>query len=120
MNTIVGEKIKNLRKSKNLSQEEVAELIHVSQSTYARMESGSSNSWAGYIIPLCELYGIQPEELLKSDNIVIHNNNTSCQYSGAYVINELSDKLIEQYEKRITEKDALIEQLRKTIEILQK
>ncbi len=33
MNTIVGEKIKNLRKSKNLSQEEVAELIHVSQST---------------------------------------------------------------------------------------
>ena len=36
MNTIVGEKIKNLRKSKNLSQEEVAELIHVSQSTYAR------------------------------------------------------------------------------------
>ena len=84
------------------------------------MESGSSNSWAGYIIPLCELYGIQPEELLKSDNIVIHNNNTSCQYSGAYVINELSDKLIEQYEKRIAEKDALIEQLRKTIEILQK
>ena len=120
MNTIVGEKIKNLRKIKNLSQEEVAELIHVSQSTYARMESGSSNSWAGYIIPLCELYGIQPEELLKSDNIVIHNNNTSCQYSGAYVINELSDKLIEQYEKRIAEKDALIEQLRKTIEILQK
>ena len=39
MNTIVGEKIKNLRKSKNLSQEEVAEFIHVSQSTYARMEN---------------------------------------------------------------------------------
>ena len=54
MNEIVGEKIKNLRKSRNLSQEEVAESIHVSQSTYARMESGVSNSWAGYILPLCE------------------------------------------------------------------
>ena len=33
------------------------------------------------------------------------NNNTSCQYSGGYVINQLSDKLIEQYEKRLLEKD---------------
>ena len=56
MNEIVGEKIKNLRKSRNLSQEEVAESLHVSQSTYARIESGASNSWAGYILPLCELF----------------------------------------------------------------
>ena len=102
MNEIVGEKIKNLRKSRNLSQEEVAESIHVSQSTYARMES--------------ELFNIQPEELLKTDNIVINNNNTSCQYSGGYVINQLSDKLIEQYEKRLAEKDALIDYLQKELE----
>lgn len=108
MNEIVGEKIKNLRKSRNLSQEEVAEFLHVSQSTYARIESGASNSWAGYILPICEFFGIQPEELLKTDHIVINNNNTSCQYSGGYVVNQLSDKLIEQYEKRLAEKDRLI------------
>lgn len=119
MNEIVGEKIKNLRKSKNLSQEEVAEYIHVSQSTYARMESGASNSWAGYILPLCDLFGIQPEELLKADHIVINNNNTSCQYSGnAYVFSQLSDKLIEQYEKRLLEKDSLIDYLQKEIQQL--
>ena len=118
MNEIVGEKIKNLRKSKNLSQEEVAEYIHVSQSTYARMESGANNSWAGYILPLCDLFGIQPEELLKADHIVINNNNTSCQYSGGYVINQLSDKLIEQYEKRLLEKDNLIAYLQKEIQQL--
>jgi DNA-binding helix-turn-helix protein len=118
MNEIVGEKIKNLRKSRNLSQEEVAEFIHVSQSTYARIESGASNSWAGYILPLCELFGIQPEELLKTDHIVINNNNTSCQYSGGYVINQLSDKLIEQYEKRFAEKDTLISYLQKELEEL--
>ncbi len=120
MNEIVGEKIKNLRKSKNLSQEEVAEFIHVSQSTYARIESGASNSWAGYILPLCELFGIQPEELLKTDHIVINNNNTSCQYSGGYVVNQLSDKLIEQYEKRLAEKDTLIAYLQKELEELKK
>jgi len=118
MNEIVGEKIKNLRKSRNLSQEEVAEFIHVSQSTYARIESGASNSWAGYILPLCELFGIQPEELLKTDHIVINNNNTSCQYSGGYVVNQLSDKLIEQYEKRLVEKDTLIAYLQKELEEL--
>ena len=37
-----------------------------------------------------------------------------------YVINNLSDKLIEQYEKRIAEKDAFIEYLQKTIEQLRK
>lgn len=120
MNEIVGEKIKNLRKSKNLSQEQVAEFIHVSQSTYARIESGASNSWAGYILPLCELFGIQPEELLKTDHIVINNNNTSCQYSGGYVVNQLSDKLIEQYEKRLVEKDTLIAYLQKELEELKK
>lgn len=120
MNEIVGEKIKNLRKSRNLSQEEVAEFIHVSQSTYARIESGASNSWAGYILPLCELFGIQPEELLKTDHIVINNNNTSCQYSGGYVVNQLSDKLIEQYEKRLVEKDTLIAYLQKELEELRK
>ena len=118
MNEIVGEKIKNLRKSRNLSQEEVAEFIHVSQSTYARIESGASNSWAGYILPLCELFGIQPEELLKTDHIVINNNNTSCQYSGGYVVNQLSEKLVEKYEKRLAEKDSLIAYLQKELEEL--
>ena len=118
MNEIVGEKIKNLRESRNLSQEEVAEFLHVSQSTYARIESGASNSWAGYILPICEFFGIQPEELLKTDHIVINNNNTSCQYSGGYVVNQLSDKLIEQYEKRLAEKDRLIAYLQKELEEL--
>lgn len=85
------------------------------------MESGASNSWAGYILPLCDLFGIQPEELLKADHIVINNNNTSCQYSGnAYVFSQLSDKLMEQYEKRLLEKDNLIAYLQRELEELKK
>jgi len=58
------------------------------------------------------------KELLKTDHIVINNNNTSCQYSGGYVVNQLSDKLVEQYEKRLAEKDTLIAYLQKELEEL--
>ncbi|GIJ94097.1 helix-turn-helix domain-containing protein [Capnocytophaga stomatis] len=114
MNKQVGQKIKSLRKKKGLSQEEVADYIHTSQSTYARIESGVGNSWAGYILPLCELFEIEPEELLKPENATINNNNIG-QFNGAYIINQLSDKLIEQFEKRIAEKDEQISQLKAEI-----
>ncbi|MDO4229055.1 MAG: helix-turn-helix transcriptional regulator [Capnocytophaga sp.] len=121
MNVLVGQKIKELRKKKGLSQEEVAEYIHAAQSTYARIENGIGNSWANYIMPLCQLFEIEPEYLLKSDQIVIHNNNHSTGiFKGAYIINELSDKLIEQLEKRIEEKDNYIAELKEKIALLEK
>jgi transcriptional regulator with XRE-family HTH domain len=40
MNKTVGEKLKMLRKAKNMSQEEVADSLHISPSAYARMERG--------------------------------------------------------------------------------
>ena len=121
MNAIIGHKIRDLRESKNLTQEQVAEFIHVSQSTYARIESGTTSSWAGYIEPLCKLFEIQPEELLKNDSIVINNHNSQSQYSGnGYIINNLSEKLIEQYEKRLEEKDALIKELKEKVKRLNK
>ena len=70
----------------------------------------------GIIEPLCKLFEIQPEELLKNDSIVINNHNSQSQYSGnGYIINNLSKKLIEQYEKRLEEKDALIKELKEEV-----
>ena len=103
MNTLVGKKIRTLRKEKGLSQEQVADHLHISQSTYARIESGESHSWASYIEPISTLFEIQPEELLKNENVVINNNQ---QGGGGYIqINQLSEKLIEQYEQRLQDKD---------------
>lgn len=44
MNISIGNKLKQLRKSKSMSQEQVADYLHLSQSAYARMESGESHS----------------------------------------------------------------------------
>ena len=115
MNTVVGAKIKYLRKEKGLSQEQVAEYLHVSQSTYARIENGENATWASYLKPISELFNIPPEELIKHDSVkvdTIETNNGAVYNVGT--INQLSEKLIKQFEKRIADKEAMIQLLQKT------
>jgi len=110
MNTIVAHKIKKLRNKKGLSQEQVADYLNVSQSTYARIESGESNSWASYIEPLTKLFEIQPEELLKQDNISICYNEGNS--TNAFILNQLSEQLIAQYDENSKLKDDIISDLK--------
>ncbi|MDC0176588.1 helix-turn-helix domain-containing protein [Polaribacter sp.] len=112
MNTLIANKLKILRKEKNLSQEEVAHRLHISQSAYCRIENGESTSWAAHIDAICDLYSISPEELVKKDPIINHNQKGG----GSYIkINQLSKKLIEQFEIRLKEKENYIEQLEKKL-----
>jgi len=111
MNVLVGKKIRTLRKQKGLSQEQVADHLHISQSTYARIENGESHSWSSYIEPISKLFEIQPEELVKTENIIVNQNQQGG--NGAFIINQqLSEKLIEQYEQRLKDKDEIITLLR--------
>lgn len=119
MNTIVGQKIKGLRKQKGLSQEQVAEHLHLSQSAYARIESGESASWAAHIESICNLFDIRPDELLKTDTLILNQNTTGDNAHNAYIINQLSEKLIDQYEARLTEKDIIIHELKERIKQLE-
>ncbi len=117
MNALVGNKLKTLRKQKGLSQEEVADYLHISQPTYARIEKGESNSWASYINNICNLYEIAPEDLLRQESIVVNKDQRGG--NGAFVINyNLSDKLIAQYESRLQDKDNYINKLEKIIDNL--
>lgn len=60
----LGEKLLELRKSKQLSQEEVADKLNVSRQTISKWETGVSQPDFDKIVPLCELYGISSDELL--------------------------------------------------------
>lgn len=68
----IGEKIFELRKEKNLSQEEVAEKLNVTRQTVSKWETNQSTPDLDKIMPLCELFGISTEELLtgKSETII--------------------------------------------------
>ena len=62
---MLGERLYNLRKEHNLSQEEVAEKLDVTRQTISKWENGSSMPDFDKIVPICELYGISTDELLK-------------------------------------------------------
>ena len=123
MTTAVANKIRNLRKAKGYSQEEVAERLSISQSAYARIERGESHSWAAHLEKLSEIFEVKPEELLSDDSNNFNNQEQkggmAFQFVGTInTINSLSEKLIEQYEVRITELKEEVTSLKEEIKFL--
>ena len=59
----LGERLFKLRRDKKLSQEEVAEKLNVTRQTISKWETDQSVPDFDKIVPLCELYGITPNEL---------------------------------------------------------
>lgn len=60
----IGEKLYELRKEKNLSQEEVADKLNVTRQTISKWETNQSTPDFDKIVPICELFEISTEELL--------------------------------------------------------
>ncbi len=63
----MGNQLYELRKSKNLSQEEVAEKLHVTRQTISKWETNQSVPDLDKIVPLCELYEIETDALLRGN-----------------------------------------------------
>ncbi len=72
----IGEKIYNLRKKKNMSQEELASVLNVSRQTISKWETGESNPDIDKIVPLCNFFEISTDEFLKDRDIVYEKNLT--------------------------------------------
>lgn len=112
MSVAIGKKLRSLRKKKGWSQEQTAVYLCISQSAYARMEKGGSNSWATSLTKICEVFEITPEELFKQESVLNINNSNDSQkpmdISNACFFYEMSKKLMQQYEDRLKEKDEII------------
>jgi transcriptional regulator with XRE-family HTH domain len=63
----LGEKLFELRKSKNLTQDDVAEKLEVTRQTISKWETNQSTPDFDKIVPLCNLYEITPNELLMKE-----------------------------------------------------
>lgn len=111
MNKIVGNKLKKLRQSKSMSQEQLADFLTISQSAYARMERGEGSSWASHANKICDFFKITPEELVKAEGG--ENKEEITNLNEVFIINQLSDKIIEQYEARIKELKKIIKDLKR-------
>lgn len=58
------ENIRKLRLDSDLTQQEVARLLHVSQNTYSRYELGILNYPVDALVTLAEFYGVSVDYLL--------------------------------------------------------
>nr|MBP3258739.1 helix-turn-helix transcriptional regulator [Bacilli bacterium] len=71
----INEKIYSLRKQAGLSQEELADKLNVSRQTVSKWELGDSTPDFDKIVPLCNIFGITTEELLRDKKIDMEVDN---------------------------------------------
>lgn len=62
---VIGEKILQLRMSKNISQEQLAEALDVSRQTVSKWEMGQALPKIDKVLQLAEIFGVSTDELLQ-------------------------------------------------------
>ena len=60
----VGERIRAARKHASLSQDELAERLHMGQATYSRIERGLTDARGSAIATIADICGVSPDWLL--------------------------------------------------------
>lgn len=115
----VATKIKQLREYNDLSQSYIAQELNISQSQYAKIESGSTNISQDRLTKIADIMGIDIEQLMSEDvfKLIIENNTLN---DNSSIIRELNSKQTNLYERLLQEKNKRIEQLEKMIEHLMK
>lgn len=78
----LGEKIKQLRKSKGISQETLAALLKVNRNYLSRVETGKSEPTATILKQIAEIFNIDLNSLLE-----INTNNQDNGEKIKYIIN---------------------------------
>jgi transcriptional regulator with XRE-family HTH domain len=74
----LSENLQNLRKIKNMSQEELAEKLNVSRQAVSKWESGNGYPETEKIISICEIFDCSMDQLVKgkiSNDIKSEKNN---------------------------------------------
>lgn len=108
----IGSNIKNKRTEKGLSQEILAEKLHVSQATLSNIEADKSVPDVILLQQIAETLDTNINDLLDGKTVFVNNNNQNGGVGYAEVVNQLSGKLIALYENQLKEKDDLIKELK--------
>ena len=105
----IYEKIKNIRESKKISQDYLAIELGLGQSQYSRRETGEVEFSPKQIKTISKLLDTSIANLFGEETITFNNNGKKVGNFGQYITT--SEKLIEQYEFRLKEKDEIIARL---------
>lgn len=61
------QRIRSLREDRDLTQEQVAQMLQTSQTMYSRYERGASELPIRHLIALCRYYGVSADHILGLD-----------------------------------------------------
>ena len=71
----LGEKIKSLRRGKNISQEELAAMLKINRNYLSRIETGKSDPTASVLKKIAKLFNVDFNSLLDINDADIENSN---------------------------------------------
>ena len=112
----IPSKIRNARNNKGFSQEYMAEVLGISQRQYGRIENGESHMNLQYLEKISKELDIKLEDFFTNEiSQENHKQSGGLANSAHIIVNEFSEKLIEQYEKRLIEKDEQIDLLKEQL-----
>lgn len=113
----IGNKIRKIRELRGYTEEYLAHRLGMSQNNFSKIELGKVTLSLERIEEIAKVLDIDPIKLIEFDESLIFNNNNQSGGNAANVINQiLSDKVVEQYEKRITGLEKEIEFLKMIIQ----
>ena len=107
-----GTKLRKFREQNRFSQQEVADLIDVSQNTYSRWESDQSTFKIEYLPKLANVFKIDPIELIPKGTTVKIENNSNPKMDNQGVDFEIKMDARELYKELLESKNELIQILR--------
>ena len=87
-----AENLKQIRKEKQLSQEELAEILNVSRQAISKWERGISMPDTSIMLELCDILGISVNELLSGEKIQMENNDQKNEQLLLEMAKELEKK----------------------------
>ncbi|MCY1662664.1 MULTISPECIES: helix-turn-helix domain-containing protein [unclassified Chryseobacterium] len=121
MNNNVGFKIKKLREQKEMSQEDLAFQLEVSQSYLSKIENGSIEKLDFiFMQKVAEFFKVEPQYFLEGDTIINNNvetsNNSSVGNVGDTNINNVDLDLFKSVMQNQQQISQLMEMQNKLIE----
>ena len=107
MNKEINGKIKKLRLTKDLTQDYMADRLNITRSTYQKLESGRSHTWAKYLDKLMEVFEITLQEFFSDIRCqAVKQNNFRDNVINEH--QEIYDKFLALNDKFIASKDEQI------------
>ncbi|MCI1925648.1 MAG: helix-turn-helix domain-containing protein [[Lactobacillus] timonensis] len=100
---MIGDKIRDLRNQRRISQTELSKILHVSQQTITKWETGRAEPSSGAVSKLANFFGVSADFLLGTDNA--KNNGSTADLANKDIVFTYEGKPIPaedlEYMKRI-------------------